>query len=157
LQLAPDYNRWPAPLNPARAVCAPGVSGHDLYLQGARRGHNDASIPAAKIGGCLAGAGTVALTATCLSMEQLTAWGWRVPFVLGSAVGLVACLVRRGLTDPPEYTALICLTGRAMSPGLLVTAAAIVSGISFLLSSTSNSPVPAGASWPVVDARRALR
>ena len=36
--------------------------------------------------------------------EAFTAWGWRIPFLLGAVVALVGYLVRRRLDDPVEFT-----------------------------------------------------
>jgi MFS transporter, MHS family, proline/betaine transporter len=39
-----------------------------------------------------------------LSQEALTAWGWRVPFLLGIIVGAVGAYLRWRLPDTPKYT-----------------------------------------------------
>ena len=39
-----------------------------------------------------------------LSAEALTAWGWRVPFLLGIVVGAVGAYLRWRLPDTPKYT-----------------------------------------------------
>ena len=38
-----------------------------------------------------------------LSPEQLTGWGWRVPFLFGILVGPVGLYIRRRLAETPEY------------------------------------------------------
>jgi len=38
-----------------------------------------------------------------LSAEQLTEWGWRVPFLFGILVGPVGVYIRRRLDETPEY------------------------------------------------------
>ncbi|MET7839361.1 MFS transporter [Streptomyces sp. NPDC005356] len=43
------------------------------------------------------------LTAT-LSEEQMTSWGWRVPFVFGLLVGPAGYLIRRYAEEPPAMT-----------------------------------------------------
>ncbi|GGZ86316.1 MFS transporter [Streptomyces subrutilus] len=50
--------------------------------------------------GLLAGAGTAALLASALTPAALTAWGWRVPFLLALPLGLAALWLRTGLTEP---------------------------------------------------------
>lgn len=48
-----------------------------------------------------------AIVATTLSLvlapEELAAWGWRVPFVLGLAIVPVGLWLRRGVADTPEF------------------------------------------------------
>jgi MHS family proline/betaine transporter-like MFS transporter len=36
--------------------------------------------------------------------EAFTAWGWRIPFLLGGLVALIGYLLRRTLDDPDEFT-----------------------------------------------------
>ena len=43
------------------------------------------------------------LLASLLSPEQLTGWGWRVPFLFGILVGPVGLYIRRKLDETPEY------------------------------------------------------
>jgi len=38
-----------------------------------------------------------------LSPEQLTEWGWRVPFLFGILIGPVGLYIRRRLDETPEY------------------------------------------------------
>ncbi len=44
----------------------------------------------------------LALQAT-LTEEQLTDWGWRIPFLVGAVGALVGLYIRRGLPDTPAY------------------------------------------------------
>ncbi|MEU8567418.1 MFS transporter [Streptomyces pathocidini] len=53
--------------------------------------------------GLLTGAGTAALLATVLSEEQLSAWGWRVPFLLTLPMGLAALWLRLRLAETPAF------------------------------------------------------
>ncbi|MFH8337262.1 MFS transporter [Streptomyces sp. AM6-12] len=53
--------------------------------------------------GLLGGAGVTAVTAAVLGMERLTAWGWRLPFLLAVPLGLLALWLRTGLTETPEF------------------------------------------------------
>lgn len=41
---------------------------------------------------------------TTLSTAQMTEWGWRIPFVLGGVLGLVAIFLRRGLDETHAFT-----------------------------------------------------
>jgi MHS family proline/betaine transporter-like MFS transporter len=45
------------------------------------------------------GSVTAAICASLMSPEDLAAWGWRIPFLLGIAVGVVGFLLRRNLRD----------------------------------------------------------
>ncbi len=38
-----------------------------------------------------------------LTSEQLHAWGWRIPFVIGAAFAVVAMIIRRGIIESPEF------------------------------------------------------
>lgn len=40
---------------------------------------------------------------TVLSEEQMAGWGWRVPFLIGGVLGVVAIFMRRTLTETPAY------------------------------------------------------
>src|SRR4051812_870417 len=52
-------------------------------------------------GGFLLGSLMAALLNASLTPEALMSWGWRVPFILGLLVGLLAAFLRWGLADPP--------------------------------------------------------
>lgn len=51
------------------------------------------------VAGILLGSAVGALTTTILSPEALHAWGWRVPFVAGLAVGLAGLYIRAHIPD----------------------------------------------------------
>src|SRR5262245_28286800 len=40
-----------------------------------------------------------------LTTEQLRAWGWRIPFVVGAALAIVALVMRRNLHETGEFVA----------------------------------------------------
>lgn len=52
----------------------------------------------------LGGAGAGLLVTTLLSPEDLDAWGWRIPFVLGLLIGPVALYIRRHMEETEEFT-----------------------------------------------------
>ncbi|NMP26454.1 MHS family MFS transporter [Rahnella sp. SAP-1] len=54
--------------------------------------------------GLLCGVGLVALLAYGLGSEQLTQWGWRIPFLLALPMGLVALWLRVRLDETPTFT-----------------------------------------------------
>jgi MHS family proline/betaine transporter-like MFS transporter len=41
-----------------------------------------------------------------LTLEQLEAWGWRIPFVFGLLIGPVAYYIRRQLHETPQFSAM---------------------------------------------------
>ena len=51
------------------------------------------------VGGILAGSATGAVLASLMSEAALESWGWRIPFVLGLAVGLAGFFLRRGIHE----------------------------------------------------------
>jgi MFS transporter, MHS family, proline/betaine transporter len=57
-------------------------------------------------GGFLLGSLTAALLNGSLSEADRLAWGWRLPFLFGIAVGLVGAYLRWRLDDTPKYTEL---------------------------------------------------
>ncbi len=76
-------------------------SGSVTYLaETAPTGKRGFATSFANIGGVvgmLLGAGVPALVIWLLGREETLAWGWRLPFLLGGAIGLFALLLRRGL------------------------------------------------------------
>lgn len=55
--------------------------------------------------GLLTGVGLVALLAHFLTPEQLTQWGWRIPFLLALPMGLIALWLRFQLDETPAFKA----------------------------------------------------
>lgn len=53
--------------------------------------------------GLLTGAGISTILATALNSEQLSEWGWRVPFLLALPLGLVALWLRLKLEETPSF------------------------------------------------------
>jgi MHS family alpha-ketoglutarate permease-like MFS transporter len=45
----------------------------------------------------------IALQRVFLTPEQLDAWGWRIPFVIGAATAIVALLLRRGMSETEAF------------------------------------------------------
>ena len=54
--------------------------------------------------GFLCGSMTSALLNSLLTKDELTSWGWRVPFLFGLAVGIVGAYMRWKISDTPIYT-----------------------------------------------------
>jgi MFS transporter, MHS family, proline/betaine transporter len=55
-------------------------------------------------GGFLLGSLSGTILSFTLSPDALTSWGWRVPFLLGIAVGGIGVYLRWRLADTPKYT-----------------------------------------------------
>ena len=55
--------------------------------------------------GLLLGSAVVALLNTTLPVESMSAWGWRVPFLLGGLIGPFGMLMRRSLEETPAFEA----------------------------------------------------
>ena len=57
------------------------------------------------VSGVLLGSAVAAFVSEITTDDQMLEWGWRVPFLLGVAVALVALFVRRGINETPTRTA----------------------------------------------------
>jgi len=68
-----------------------------------RRGFYGGLLLSSVSGGLLLGSGVAALIATTLSQEQLFAWGWRIPFLLGIVLIPVGVYLRRNVEEPPVF------------------------------------------------------
>ena len=70
-----------------------------------RRGFAAAWAPFGAVGGILMGSSAAALVLNALPLDQVVAWGWRVPFLLGVVVGGVGFILRRRMPhDKPAAT-----------------------------------------------------
>lgn len=54
------------------------------------------------LGSGLASAGA-ALLGSLLAAEEMAAWGWRIPFLFGAVLGLLALWLRAGIDETPVY------------------------------------------------------
>jgi len=54
-------------------------------------------------GGLLLGVATVAIISSVLTPAQMEAWGWRVPFLLGGLLAVVALYMRRNVEETPKF------------------------------------------------------
>jgi MHS family proline/betaine transporter-like MFS transporter len=77
-----------------------------------RRGVVGAVADVGAVCGILAGSATGAVLETVMSDQAVQAWGWRIPFWIGLAVGVVGLVLRRGLpaeaaTAKPDRSPLI--------------------------------------------------
>ena len=75
------------------------------HAEGKKRGFFGSFAPFSAVLGLLLGSGIAALLSFCLSIEDLTSWGWRVPFVLSILGGWLGSYMRRTLGDPETFEA----------------------------------------------------
>ena len=57
------------------------------------------------IGGQLLASLVLVFLQAVMTGEQLTAWGWRIPFFIGAGLAIVALYLRRSLAEPDGWTA----------------------------------------------------
>lgn len=55
------------------------------------------------VGGTLLASGTAALLTGILSAEQMASYGWRIPFFIGAALGIVGLWLRRSVPEPESF------------------------------------------------------
>ncbi len=71
-----------------------------------RRGFASAWAPFGAVAGILLGSAVGATIMSSMPLEQVVAWGWRIPFLLGVVVGGVAFIIRRRMPhDTPAAAA----------------------------------------------------
>jgi MHS family proline/betaine transporter-like MFS transporter len=71
-----------------------------------KRGFYGSLQQCSTLGGTLLGSGAAALMTTLLSTQQLLAWGWRLPFIVGALViGPVGWMIRRRSRETPVFEA----------------------------------------------------
>ena len=66
--------------------------------------------------GVLLATGVNLLLHAVLLPTDMRAWGWRIPFLLGGALGLLGWLLRRSLEETPAFLVLQASGGRQASP-----------------------------------------
>lgn len=71
-----------------------------------RRGHLVAWVEMGCILGFLLGSLVVLFLRLGMSPEQLSSWGWRLPFFVAAPLGLIGFYIRMRLEETPEFTAL---------------------------------------------------
>lgn len=73
------------------------------YSPPRRRGYLVAWVEMGCILGFLLGSVVVLLLNLVLTSEQVTAWGWRIPFLLAAPLGLIGLYIRTRLEETPEF------------------------------------------------------
>jgi MHS family proline/betaine transporter-like MFS transporter len=71
------------------------------HADATQRGRHGSWMIVGATGGILLGSGVGALMANLMPAEMLTAWGWRIPFLLGVAVAAIGFWLRRRLPELP--------------------------------------------------------
>ncbi|MFJ3667026.1 MFS transporter [Streptomyces sp. NPDC090106] len=71
-----------------------------------RRGFGVSWLEVGSLLGFLAGSFVFLLLSTGLDDDQLTSWGWRVPFLVAAPLGVIGYIIRNKIEDTPEYRAL---------------------------------------------------
>ncbi len=72
-----------------------------------RRGLLTSAIIASAVLGLVLASTTGVVLNALLSAEQLQDWGWRIPFVLGSMLGILGYFLRRGIVESPAFTRIL--------------------------------------------------
>jgi MHS family proline/betaine transporter-like MFS transporter len=68
-----------------------------------RRGYYSSFQQCSLVAGLLLGSGIAALLNTLLESDAMESWGWRIPFLIGGLIGLVAIYMRRNVGESPAY------------------------------------------------------
>jgi MHS family proline/betaine transporter-like MFS transporter len=76
------------------------------HSQKSRRGFAGSFATFSLIGGILLGSAIGALITSTLSVEEVTNWGWRIPFIFGIVVGGVGIYLRFGIEETPIFKSL---------------------------------------------------
>ncbi|WP_225440253.1 MFS transporter [Amycolatopsis eburnea] len=71
-----------------------------------RRGAMTSRVQLGSVVSLLLAAGIVLLLNATLTREAMTAWGWRIPFLLALPLGLFGIYIRTRLEESPEFRAL---------------------------------------------------
>jgi MHS family proline/betaine transporter-like MFS transporter len=86
------------------------------YSEDDRRGLTVSWLEFSTLIGFILGSGVVLVLNTSLGEETMTAWGWRIPFLIAGPLGIVGLYIRLRLEDTPEFRALESTGEVAQSP-----------------------------------------
>ena len=73
------------------------------YAPDKRRGFFGSFLEFGTIAGFTLAIAIVYLTETAIGSDAMTAWGWRIPFLIGGPIGLIGLYVRMKLEDTPVF------------------------------------------------------
>ena len=68
-----------------------------------KRGLAGSWVNVGSMTGVLVGSATAALLTNLLTPDQMAAWGWRIPFLMGVVIGIVAAYLRRHLPETESF------------------------------------------------------
>ncbi|MFG2497918.1 MFS transporter [Streptomyces sp. NPDC048441] len=71
-----------------------------------RRGFGVSWLEVGSLLGFLAGSFVFLLLSAGLDENQLTSWGWRIPFLIAAPLGIIGFIIRNKIEDTPEYRSL---------------------------------------------------
>ncbi|MFJ8346312.1 MFS transporter [Streptomyces sp. NPDC094153] len=70
-----------------------------------RRGFLGSWLEFGTLAGYIGGAGLVTLMTALLSSDQMTSWGWRIPFLVAGPMGIIGLYLRMRLEETPAFAA----------------------------------------------------
>lgn len=86
------------------------------YSPRARRGFGVSWLEVGSLLGFLAGSFAFYLLSVSLTEDQITAWAWRIPFLVAAPMGVIGYVIRKKIEDTPEYRALEATGSVSRSP-----------------------------------------
>jgi MHS family proline/betaine transporter-like MFS transporter len=75
------------------------------YAPDKRRGFLGSWLEFGTLAGYIGGAGMVTLMTALLSADDLTSWGWRIPFLIAGPMGIIGLYLRMRLEETPAFAA----------------------------------------------------
>lgn len=75
------------------------------YAPDKKRGFLGSWLEFGTLAGYIGGAGLVTLMTALLSSDDLTAWGWRIPFLIAGPMGIIGLYLRMRLEETPAFAA----------------------------------------------------
>ncbi|MFD4505691.1 glycine betaine/L-proline transporter ProP [Streptomyces sp. NPDC058457] len=75
------------------------------YAPDKKRGFFGSWLEFGTLAGYIGGAGLVTLMTALLSSDELTSWGWRIPFLIAGPMGIIGLYLRMRLEETPAFAA----------------------------------------------------
>ncbi|MFG2962112.1 glycine betaine/L-proline transporter ProP [Streptomyces sp. NPDC048288] len=83
------------------------------YAPDKKRGFFGSWLEFGTLAGYIGGAGLVTLMTALLSSDDLTAWGWRIPFLIAGPMGVIGLYLRMRLEETPAFAAEVAKSERS--------------------------------------------
>ncbi|MFJ9705858.1 glycine betaine/L-proline transporter ProP [Streptomyces sp. NPDC101234] len=83
------------------------------YAPDKKRGFFGSWLEFGTLAGYIGGAGLVTLMTALLSSDDLTSWGWRIPFLIAGPMGIIGLYLRMRLEETPAFAAEVAKTEQA--------------------------------------------